>query len=230
MHLSQMLLGIYQQHTARRRQRQGKRHGNKLLTEADLDVLPKFKLTLDSLVDIKRAHARRRHLVAPRAAPPREIALPQPAYLHAVPSYSSTASLPEIGRGSTSASPINPDIQRQSIDGTILALSEHAALADNIDDAESRYTPTETGPPSCVICLEEYVVDDEVRVLPCGHVFHDQCITPWLLRPKSKFHECPMCKTPCFPEEAARKAKEEAAGLSSDDDQRNAPTNLVSVF
>ena len=33
---------------------------------------------------------------------------------------------------------------------------------------------------SCTICLSEYVADDEVRQLPCGHIFHSGCIESWL--------------------------------------------------
>ena len=44
----------------------------------------------------------------------------------------------------------------------------------------------------CVVCLEEYV-DGESRVmsLPCGHEFHADCITPWLV---NRRRTCPICK------------------------------------
>ena len=44
----------------------------------------------------------------------------------------------------------------------------------------------------CVVCLEEYV-DGESRVmsLPCGHEFHAECITPWLV---TRRRTCPICK------------------------------------
>ena len=44
----------------------------------------------------------------------------------------------------------------------------------------------------CVVCLEEYV-DGESRVmsLPCGHEFHAECITPWLV---NRRRTCPICK------------------------------------
>ncbi|KAJ9608690.1 hypothetical protein H2200_006461 [Cladophialophora chaetospira] len=44
----------------------------------------------------------------------------------------------------------------------------------------------------CVVCLEEYV-DGESRVmsLPCGHEFHVDCITPWLV---TRRRTCPICK------------------------------------
>lgn len=44
----------------------------------------------------------------------------------------------------------------------------------------------------CVVCLEEYV-DGVSRVmsLPCGHEFHAECITPWLV---TRRRTCPICK------------------------------------
>ena len=43
----------------------------------------------------------------------------------------------------------------------------------------------------CVICLTEFVVGDEIRVLPrCGHCFHVVCIDKWI---GSQF-TCPSCR------------------------------------
>ncbi|CBK24226.2 uncharacterized protein [Blastocystis hominis] len=32
----------------------------------------------------------------------------------------------------------------------------------------------------CSICLAEFCKGEKVSMLPCGHVFHYQCIVPWL--------------------------------------------------
>lgn len=43
----------------------------------------------------------------------------------------------------------------------------------------------------CAICLDDLVDEDIVRGLICGHVFHKDCIDPWLTQRKGV---CPTCK------------------------------------
>jgi len=42
----------------------------------------------------------------------------------------------------------------------------------------------------CAICLDELEEGDAVRKLTCDHLFHKECIDPWLL----DHHNCPLCK------------------------------------
>lgn len=45
---------------------------------------------------------------------------------------------------------------------------------------------------SCPICLLDFEKEEEVRMLPnCGHLYHFECIKPWLLKQKNS---CPMCQ------------------------------------
>ncbi|KAG0217751.1 hypothetical protein B0O80DRAFT_435808 [Mortierella sp. GBAus27b] len=53
---------------------------------------------------------------------------------------------------------------------------------------------TEAVNDTCAICIEEFVEGDEVRILPCHHDFHSECIDPWLTR---KSATCPLCKYEC---------------------------------
>ena len=63
------------------------------------------------------------------------------------------------------------------------------------DDGRACFKHRESGQIECVICLEDFVDGEELRVLPCNHAFHVACIDEWLLeRPL-----CPLCKAPALP-------------------------------
>ncbi|XP_050303149.1 E3 ubiquitin-protein ligase goliath [Anthonomus grandis grandis] len=42
----------------------------------------------------------------------------------------------------------------------------------------------------CAVCIEPYKINDTIRILPCEHEYHKNCIDPWLLEHRT----CPMCK------------------------------------
>lgn len=44
----------------------------------------------------------------------------------------------------------------------------------------------------CSVCWDDFSVGEEVRKLVCDHIFHDNCIVPWL-----QLHAtCPVCRKP----------------------------------
>lgn len=43
---------------------------------------------------------------------------------------------------------------------------------------------------SCAICLNEYVLDESLRTLPCKHSYHTECIDKWL----TEVNKCPLCR------------------------------------
>lgn len=54
----------------------------------------------------------------------------------------------------------------------------------------------QTHQTSCAICIEEYEQRDKLRQLPCKHVFHTECVIPWLTERHSS---CPLCKNEVLP-------------------------------
>uniref|UniRef100_A0A0D9WVP1 RING-type domain-containing protein n=1 Tax=Leersia perrieri TaxID=77586 RepID=A0A0D9WVP1_9ORYZ len=52
------------------------------------------------------------------------------------------------------------------------------------------------GEACCPVCLENYGDGEVVRTLPdCGHVFHRECVDPWLRQRPT----CPVCRTSPLP-------------------------------
>ncbi|XP_027001748.1 RING finger protein 150a isoform X2 [Tachysurus fulvidraco] len=57
-------------------------------------------------------------------------------------------------------------------------------------NARDRNQETESEFDNCAVCIEGYKANDVVRILPCRHVFHKNCVDPWL----QEHRTCPMCK------------------------------------
>ncbi|XP_061353614.1 E3 ubiquitin-protein ligase RHA2A-like [Gastrolobium bilobum] len=50
----------------------------------------------------------------------------------------------------------------------------------------------------CVVCQTTFKYGDQVRMLPCRHVFHRRCFDGWLHHYK---FNCPLCRSPLLSEE-----------------------------
>lgn len=66
---------------------------------------------------------------------------------------------------------------------------------------------------TCPICLNEYEEGVKIRILPCEHVYHIECIDKWLLRNNRL---CPVCKRRVIPGDSESE-NEETSGTSSTD-------------
>ncbi|XP_066510705.1 RING finger protein 215-like [Hoplias malabaricus] len=58
----------------------------------------------------------------------------------------------------------------------------------------SGQSPGQTETDNCAVCLEQYNNKQCLRVLPCLHEFHKDCVDPWLLLQQT----CPLCKRSVF--------------------------------
>lgn len=63
---------------------------------------------------------------------------------------------------------------------------------DQTGDKEHIYNQT-----SCPICLEDFVDgENDIRELPCLHIYHAECVDPFL---RTRSSLCPMCKVSVLP-------------------------------
>eukprot|EP00741_Cyanophora_paradoxa_P005362 tig00000880_g5200.t1 len=61
----------------------------------------------------------------------------------------------------------------------------------------------------CSVCREDWSLGDEAKELPCRHVFHDECIIPWL----EQHNTCPLCRHELPVDEAQAEALRRQAAL-----------------
>ena len=92
----------------------------------------------------------------------------------------------QVGFRSRSPPGVNND-NDEEIEMKQLNLAEVNSKNDSNDSQNSLHFDS----GSCAICLEIIEDEDIVRGLICGHVFHAECLDPWLIRRRAC---CPMCK------------------------------------
>ncbi|KAG9235924.1 hypothetical protein BJ875DRAFT_457803 [Amylocarpus encephaloides] len=98
----------------------------------------------------------------------------------------------------TATSTVKRLSEPSSIDSAIVLPPEDAIVDISTDpDVELPHKFLPYAQPSCPICLDGYVSRvTEIRELPCGHIFHPECIDAYLGTNSSL---CPLCKQCALP-------------------------------
>lgn len=74
---------------------------------------------------------------------------------------------------------------------------EPVPVAESHGAADAGTNPV--GNVGCSICTEDFKEGEDMRVLPCNHQFHPNCIDPWLLNVSGT---CPLCRLDLRPDAA----------------------------
>ncbi|KAK3996946.1 hypothetical protein QBC44DRAFT_339127 [Cladorrhinum sp. PSN332] len=148
-----------------------------------LVVSPLITLTVVYALLMVRAKIRRRRWRAPKSVVAK---LPVRTYQTY---HSTTQSNPQPARvpAPSSTSPLTPLLQAP--EQSDLSRQDDASQTPRSDSLDEAFPSRQV---DCVICLEEYVDGvSQVMRLPCGHEFHKECISPWLI---TRRRTCPICK------------------------------------
>ncbi|RMZ82602.1 hypothetical protein DV738_g1558, partial [Chaetothyriales sp. CBS 135597] len=165
-----------------------------------LVISPLITLTVVYALLLLRSRIRRRRWRAPKSVVDR---LPVRTYHTMSATSSTTSSQPSSPDHSHSTSPTLQAVNNRSRPRSHTTTALLGSSPDSILSLGSTPPTEKAGSKArpkrfhgrqveCVVCLEEYV-DGESRVmsLPCGHEFHAECITPWLV---NRRRTCPICK------------------------------------
>ncbi|KAL8646840.1 MAG: hypothetical protein Q9210_005905 [Variospora velana] len=108
-----------------------------------------------------------------------------------VPDTAATAAAPANNQASA------PAERRGSAEG-----SSDAVVTEQTPERENHPQPTDDlmanadNGLACSVCTDDFAKGQDVRVLPCNHKFHPECIDPWLLNVSGT---CPLCRVDLRP-------------------------------
>jgi len=63
--------------------------------------------------------------------------------------------------------------------------------------ADLRLVTVKEEDASCVVCMEPMPPGSKAKAMPCGHLFHDECLVAWV----KKKNSCPTCRFDELPSE-----------------------------
>ncbi|EIW68167.1 hypothetical protein TREMEDRAFT_63337 [Tremella mesenterica DSM 1558] len=77
----------------------------------------------------------------------------------------------------------------------------------------------------CPVCKDDFAVGDEVMRIPCKHIFHPDCLQPWLKVNGS----CPVCRFSLVPDEVNHPESSTAPNVTQQP-QQNAGTAITNML
>ena len=95
-----------------------------------------------------------------------------------VESETATTEPPNDHAEGSHTEPIDTTEAAQNVATEALAVQEAAPTAEKTVETG---TPAVDNGLACSVCVEDFEKGQDVRVLPCKHRFHPECIDPWLL-------------------------------------------------
>jgi RING/U-box domain-containing protein len=121
--------------------------------------------------------------------------------------YNTVVSIAALA-GLLRAAPVFLDLQDALLpddDGDQLAASGTSAISTGLTAAAERFRscfrPARFGglgceAPDCRVCLARFEPESVVNRLPCGHLFHSDCLDTWLRYDRAT---CPLCRARLLP-------------------------------
>ncbi|CAH8310499.1 unnamed protein product [Eruca vesicaria subsp. sativa] len=84
----------------------------------------------------------------------------------------------------------NPVPKSQLLRNLSLYYRNKNSGSENSRNTYQGYSGEDDDEKRCTVCLEDFEPKETVMLTPCKHMFHEECIVPWL---KSK-GQCPLCR------------------------------------
>ncbi|MCJ1251784.1 hypothetical protein MMC30_009022 [Trapelia coarctata] len=119
--------------------------------------------------------------------------------------------------------PTAPGEQRAdggNADGDIVTEAAEG-IAQSLDRAEGGGENDAESGLACSVCTDDFIKGQDIRVLPCNHKFHPECIDPWLLNVSGT---CPMCRVDLRP------VADHAEDLTDGTDSSQMPDRITQNF